>query len=70
MIDRRAISMTDVPFSAYCKTCWQAVYVLWADREPHDSCCPFGAASINDCQQAMDFERVRGAIAKYRAFHK
>jgi hypothetical protein len=38
--DRRAIGLPDVPFSAYCVECWEAVYGLWVEETPHDGSCP------------------------------
>lgn len=63
--DHRAPKMKDVPYSAYCKVCWQAVYSLWIDKEPHDGSCIEGACRIEDCNQAMEWERFRGRIRKY-----
>lgn len=63
--DTRALAFPDRPYSAYCTVCWQAVYGLWVDKEWHGGDCPFGARRIEDCDQAMDMERVKGEIRKY-----
>lgn len=56
--------MKDVPFSGYCKVCWQAVYVLWVDKEPHDGACIEGCSRSQDCRQAMSWERFKGRLRK------
>lgn len=37
------------PYSAYCKVCWNAVYIFWIDTHPHDGVCPFGHTSASTC---------------------
>lgn len=63
--DRRALGLPEEPYSAYCRVCWQGVYGLWIEREPHNGVCPFGADAIGNCQQAMDMERIRGEVKKH-----
>lgn len=65
--DLRALGMPDVPYSAYCKVCWQNIYCMWIDKEPHDGSCLEGAMKIEDCKQAMNWERTVGAIKSYVA---
>ncbi len=66
--DRRALAFPDEPFSAYCKVCWQGVYCLWIDKEDHHRGeCMFGHKKIDDCKQAMDWEKFRGSVRKYLA---
>jgi len=68
--DRRALGLQDIPFSAYCRVCWQGVYALWVEKENHKGVCPFGAEKIGDCEQASAWERRRGEIKKYLAEHQ
>lgn len=63
--DARALGLKDIPFSAYCRVCWQSVYSCWVDSEDHKGVCPFGAKVIGDCQQALDWERMKGEIKSY-----
>lgn len=63
--DARAPGLPDIPYSAYCKVCWQNVYCLWIEKADHGGACPFGAAQISDCKQASDWERVRGEVRKH-----
>lgn len=65
--DARALGLPDVPYSAFCKICWQGVYALWIDKEDHKGVCPFGALKISDCKQAMDWEQTKGRIKAYLA---
>jgi hypothetical protein len=67
LADSRALGMKDEPFSAYCRVCWQRVYALWIDTVPHGGVCPFGASKLEDCDQAMDWERVTGEIRSHLA---
>jgi hypothetical protein len=56
--DRRALAFPDEPFSAYCKVCWQCVYLLWTDKVPHGGACMFGHTKMTDCKQAMEWART------------
>ena len=62
--DFRALSLADEPYSAYCKVCWQAVYSLWIDKTPHNGACMFGHTKIEQCAQAMEWEKFKGRIRK------
>ena len=68
--DKRALSMPDVPFSAYCKVCWQNIYCMWVDKTPHDGSCIEGATTIGDCKQAVEWERSMGRIKSYLKQHR
>ena len=50
--DRRCPSMPNVPHSAYCRVCWNAVYCLWVDGS-HDGRCPHGASVAHECRDAV-----------------
>ena len=67
--DQRALAFPDEPFSAYCRVCWQNVYCLWIDKEPHGGVCIFGAIKAQDSKQAMDWERFKGGIKKHLKEH-
>lgn len=68
--DVRALGLPDVPYSAFCKVCWQNVYSLWIDKEDHEGVCPFGATEIGGCAQAMDWEQAKGKIKAYFALER
>jgi len=63
--DARAIGHPDIPYSAYCKVCWQNIYHLWIDAEPPPGTCPFGAEKIVECSQAKGWEESMGRIRSY-----
>ncbi len=64
--DRRALGLPDEPFSAYCKVCWQGVYCCWIEKEAHGGVCIFGHTKATDCRQAVEWERFKADIRKYR----
>lgn len=53
-------------FSAYCEVCWNAVYVLWIDDEPHGGVCPLGHTKAEKCPDAMGRAELTVSIAKAR----
>lgn len=55
------------PYSAYCKVCWNAVYTLWIDSEPHDGVCIHGCANASDCPDARGRAETAAAILKFKA---
>ena len=70
--DRRALAFQDEPFSAYCRVCWNAVYVLWIDgADHHRGACIHGVPSATDCPEARacafntrQVQRLRRALAE------
>ncbi len=63
--DRRALAFPDKPFSAYCKVCWNAVYILWLDREndPNGE-CPNGCVNPEKCGDANAAAFNKGQVAR------
>ena len=61
--DARALGMRDIPYSGYCRTCWNPVYVLWIDRD-HGGGCPFGATSAAGCDDALSRARLVKTLAE------
>lgn len=59
------------PFSAYCKVCWNPVYVLWIDKHPHGGVCPFGHTKAATCPDvwaaARNSQMIREGKAKSKA---
>lgn len=65
--DRRAPAFPDKPYSAYCKVCWNAVYVLWVDKKHDmDGKCPNGCTDPDKCPdaRAAHFNKSQFARAK------
>jgi hypothetical protein len=52
--DLRAVSMRDVPYSAYCQVCWHNVYCLWVAEEPHNGECINGHIEARQCIEARN----------------
>lgn len=54
-------------WDAYCHVCWNAIYVLWADKVPPDhSRCPHGAATAQTCPDALAAARNTALFARLR----
>lgn len=58
------------PYSGYCKTCWNAVYVLWVGVEPPPGTCMFGHTNAAQCPDAIgraktsaDIQRTKRMLA-------
>lgn len=63
--DRRAPGLPDLPYSAYCRVCWNPVYALWIAGD-HGGACPEAAASAEACGDAMGRARLSAEVAKLR----
>jgi hypothetical protein len=66
--DLRAPAFPDVPYSAYCKVCWQAQYLLWIDRndDPKGECLD-GHKDPTKCYAATAMHEHMATVAKARA---
>lgn len=53
-------------FDAYCRVCWNAVYVLWIDKEDHEGKCLDGHTKATDCPEAMARAKLQAQLAKLR----
>ncbi len=58
--DRRALGYPKVPFSAYCKLCWEPVYILWVDKKHAPEGCAFGHETAESCEEP----KWRGSLRK------
>lgn len=64
--DLRAPAFPDEPYSAYCKTCWNAVYSLWVDTEHHGGACQFGHQHAHECPDACGRAKFAADMQKLR----
>lgn len=60
------------PYSAYCRVCWNPVYIFWIDKHPHNGVCPHGGhtspMTCPDVQAAAhNTKMIREAKAKAKA---
>lgn len=53
-------------FDAYCRVCWNAVYVLWVGKDDPCGKCIFGHARAEDCPDAMGRAQLQATLAKLR----
>lgn len=53
-------------FDAYCHVCWNAVYVLWVDKEDPAGACIFGHKRADACPEAMGRAQLQATLAKLR----
>lgn len=65
--DLRSPAFPDVPYSAYCKVCWQAQYALWIDRndDPKGQCID-GHTDPMHCYAATAMHEHMAEMAKIR----
>jgi len=54
-------------FSAYCRVCWNPVYVLWIDDEDHEGKCQFGHIRAHECPDALERARTAATVQKLKA---
>lgn len=56
-------------FDAYCRICWNPVYVLWIDDDddPRGRCAFGDHKKATDCPDAMNRARLWASVAKSRA---
>lgn len=65
--DRRSLC-DHGPYSAYCQVCWNGVYALYIDAQPHYGVCPFGAFKPEECENARNW--AAGDAMLLKALHK
>lgn len=66
--DLRALSMTDAPYSAYCRRCWEPVYICWIDPDHGGKCAfPEQLKTNGVCQEAMNRARQRVEFRRFLA---
>lgn len=53
-------------FDAYCRVCWNAVYVLWVDDEDPAGKCMRGHKHAHECEDAMSRAQLQAVLAKLR----
>lgn len=52
-------------WDAYCHVCWNAVYVLWADKVPPEhGACTFGDHTALTCPDAIARAQTTAKVAK------
>jgi hypothetical protein len=64
--DKRAPSMPDVPYSAYCKTCWLSVYFMWCDKVPHDGSCVHRCSDARTCPAQIGAAKNAATLAQMK----
>lgn len=60
--DKRSPGMPDVPYSGYCKVCWQPMYC--SVLEPHDQICKQVKPGETQCENAKAWQHNILAIRK------
>lgn len=53
-------------FDAYCRVCWNPVYLLWIDDEDPSGQCMFGHKHAHECEDAMSRAQLQATLAKLR----
>lgn len=61
--DKRAPGLPDIPYSAYCRVCWESFYILWIEKTDHRGVCPLGHLSAVACPSARSKNNLRAGIA-------
>jgi len=56
--DKRAPGLPGVPYSAYCQECWEPMYRLWTDKDPHSGLCTSEAATGRPCVRKMKTKKA------------